>query len=64
MFPLGYQTLILLLAEVIFNLAFFSWQKWMTRPLGQRIEFVPVNISGMPKAGSKLRLQLLMLIKG
>lgn len=37
-----------------------TWQKWMTNPLGQRIEFVPVTFAGTPKAGSQLRLQLLL----
>lgn len=37
-----------------------TWQKWMTKPLGQRIEFIPVAISGTPKADEQLRLQLLL----
>ena len=32
----------------------------MARPLGQRIEFVPQGITGMPKAGASLRLRLLL----
>lgn len=43
-----------------FSKTIISWQKWMVRPLGQRIEFVPVSISATPKAGSKLQLQLLL----
>lgn len=37
-----------------------SWQSWMKKPLGQRIEFVPVEFSEAPKAGSQLKLQLLL----
>lgn len=37
-----------------------SWQSWMKKPLGQRIEFVPVAFSGAPKAGDQLKLQLLL----
>ena len=29
-------------------------------PLGQRIEFVPVGLTGLPKAGSQLKLHLLL----
>lgn len=36
-----------------------SWKKWMTKSFGQRIEFLPVNFDGVPKAGSKLRMKLL-----
>jgi nickel transport protein len=37
-----------------------SWQSWMKKPLGQRIEFVPVEFSEAPKAGFQLKLQLLL----
>lgn len=37
-----------------------SWQSWMKKPVGQRIEFVPVEFSEAPKAGSQLKLQLLL----
>lgn len=37
-----------------------SWQSWMKNPLGQRIEFVPVDFTGTPKAGLQLKLQLLL----
>lgn len=43
-----------------FSKTILSWQSWMLHPQGQRIEFVPMNISGMPKAGSTLHLQLLL----
>lgn len=37
-----------------------SWQPWMTRPLGQRIELVPQGLSALPKPGSSLKLLLLL----
>ena len=37
-----------------------NWQSWMKKPLGQRIEFVPVAFSETPKAGAQLKLQLLL----
>lgn len=37
-----------------------SWQPWMSKPQGQRMEFVPVNVTGAPKAGSQMKLQLLL----
>ncbi len=38
-----------------------DWQNWMAKPVGQRIEFIPVEASDKaPKAGSKLKLQLLL----
>lgn len=29
-----------------------KWQNWMDKPLGQRIEFIPVELIGSPKPGS------------
>ena len=43
-----------------FSKTILTWQPWMARPLGQRIEFVPQGITGMPKAGASLRLRLLL----
>ncbi len=43
-----------------FSKTMLTWQPWMARPLGQRIEFVPQGLTAMPKAGSGLRLQLLL----
>ena len=37
-----------------------SWAPWMSKPMGQRIEFVPVGLTGLPKPGSSLKLHLLM----
>lgn len=37
-----------------------NWQSWMNKPLGQRIEFIPIEFDGEPKAGSQLKLQLLL----
>ena len=37
-----------------------SWAPWMARPLGQRIEFVPVGLTALPRPGSQLRLHLLL----
>jgi len=36
-----------------------KWQNWMDKPLGQRIEFIPVELIGSPKPGSQLKMQLL-----
>lgn len=36
------------------------WESWMRKPLGQRIEFVPVDYNGPPKPGTRLKLQLLL----
>ena len=36
------------------------WAPWMSKPMGQRIEFVPVGLTGLPKPGSSLKLHLLM----
>lgn len=44
---------------VKFSKTIVSWQPWVTKPLGQRIEFVPVGFAGPPRAGSELRLRLL-----
>lgn len=43
-----------------FSKTLLSWQPWMVRPLGQRIELIPQALTGMPKAGSNLRLRLLL----
>ncbi len=43
-----------------FSKTILSWQSWMNEPLGQRIEFVPIDLSGNPKFGSQLKLQLLL----
>lgn len=43
-----------------FSKTIISWQPWMNKPLGQRIEFVPVDAVAAPKAGAKMRLQLLL----
>jgi nickel transport protein len=37
-----------------------SWAPWMAKPVGQRIEFVPVGLAGLPKPGSTLKLHLLL----
>lgn len=37
-----------------------TWQSWMKKPIGQRIEFVPVEFTGTPKASSRLKLRLLL----
>ena len=37
-----------------------SWSPWMAKPMGQRIEFVPVGLTALPKPGSKLKLHLLL----
>ena len=37
-----------------------NWLPWMTKPLGQKFELVPVAIDGTPKVGSQLQLQLLL----
>lgn len=37
-----------------------SWAPWMARPMGQRIEFVPLGLGAMPAAGSPLKLRLLL----
>jgi len=36
------------------------WEDWMKKPIGQRIEFIPLNFKGSPKAGYKLKMQLLL----
>ncbi len=36
-----------------------SWQPWMSKPVGQRVELVPLDFRGTPKAGGQLRLRLL-----
>lgn len=43
-----------------FSKTLLTWQPWMARPLGQRIELVPQGLSAMPKPGSSLRLRLLL----
>lgn len=43
-----------------FSKTILAWQPWMSRPLGQRIELIPQNLTGLPKAGSVLRLRLLL----
>lgn len=37
-----------------------SWAPWMAKPMGQRIEFVPVGLTALPKPGSSLKLHLLL----
>ena len=37
-----------------------SWAPWMSKPMGQRIEFVPVGLTALPKPGSSLKLHLLL----
>ena len=43
-----------------FSKTILNWQPWMNRPLGQRIEFIPQALTRIPKAGSNLRLHLLL----
>lgn len=43
-----------------FSKTILQWQPWMTKPLGQRIEFVLAHYVVSPKAGSLLQLQLLL----
>ena len=43
-----------------FSKTIVNWQPWMSRPFGQRIEFVPVKAAAAPKAGTQLKLQLLL----
>ena len=43
-----------------FSKTIVSWQPWMNRALGQRIEFVALSADHAPKAGSQLRLKLLL----
>ncbi|TGE20198.1 DUF4198 domain-containing protein [Hymenobacter elongatus] len=43
-----------------FSKTMLSWASWMAKPLGQRIEFVPVGLRAMPKAGSTMKLHLLL----
>ena len=42
-----------------FSKTILTWQPWMARPLGQRIEFVPQGLTELPKAGATMRLRLL-----
>ena len=42
-----------------FSKTILNWQAWMSKPMGQRIEFVPVNAAA-PKAGTSIKLQLLL----
>ncbi len=37
-----------------------NWASWMAKPMGQRIEFVPVGLTALPKPGSSLKLRLLL----
>jgi nickel transport protein len=37
-----------------------NWQPWILKPLGQRIEFVPVSAKVLPRGGTKIRLRLLL----
>jgi nickel transport protein len=37
-----------------------SWLPWLAKPLGQRIEFVPVSVKKSPRAGSQITLRLLL----
>ena len=48
------------LHAIKYSKTMMSWQSWMSQPQGQRIEFIPVDVTEMPKAGSQLRLQLLL----
>ncbi len=43
-----------------FSKTLLRWAPWMARPLGQRIEFVPVAAPALPAAGSALKLRLLL----
>ena len=43
-----------------FSKTLLRWAPWMARPLGQRIEFVPVAATALPAAGSALKLRLLL----
>lgn len=43
-----------------FSKTILSWQPWMAKPLGQRIEFIPIAADQVPRAGSQLRLKLLL----
>lgn len=43
-----------------FSKTILSWQQWMSKPQGQRIEFIPQDFSGAPQAGSQLKLKLLL----
>ncbi len=48
------------LHAIKFSKTMISWQSWMSQPQGQRIEFIPVDVTEIPKAGARLRLQLLL----
>ncbi len=37
-----------------------SWAPWMAKPMGQRIELVPVGLTALPRPGSTLKLHLLL----
>ena len=37
-----------------------QWAPWMTEPVGQRIEVLPVDASAAPKAGSKFKVRVLL----
>lgn len=37
-----------------------TWKSWMTKPAGQRIEFVPVGWTSLPAAGKQVKLQCLL----
>jgi nickel transport protein len=43
-----------------FSKTMLRWAPWMSKALGQRIEFVPVGLTAMPQAGSQLKLRLLL----
>ena len=37
-----------------------QWASWMTEPVGQRLEVLPVDASAAPKAGSKFQVRVLL----
>ena len=43
-----------------FSKTMLSWAPWMAKAVGQRIEFVPVGLTALPKPGSTLKLHLLL----
>jgi nickel transport protein len=43
-----------------FSKTMLRWAPWMGKALGQRIEFVPVGLTAMPRVGSQLKLRLLL----
>lgn len=37
-----------------------QWAPWMAEPMGQRLEVLPLKVSGAPKAGSKFKVRILL----